>query len=122
MKTSKILVVIAVLITGIVFTSCTKDPGVSGKASVKGVVSNLDGNVNGALVYITYGATEKTDEYDNTTVTLEDGSYSFEGLTKGDYYIEASFLSDQGYKFISTGYMITIGSKKSEVIVDIELE
>lgn len=121
MKTNKLLI-IAALFIGFAISSCTKDPGPGGAATIMGTVTNTDGAVDGAVVYITYGTLEKADAYDNTTTTSSDGTYSIGGLAKGDYYVEASYVSEQGYTFISTGYSVTIGGKKSEVTVDIELE
>lgn len=122
MKTKNILILVAAILVIAFTTSCTKDPGAGGSASISGIIKNTDGEIAGAQVYITYDSAEKTDSYDNTTLTMADGSYSFEGLTKGDYYVEASYINDQGFSFVSTGYSVTIGSKKSELVIDIDLE
>lgn len=119
MKTN--ILIVAILSVAIFFTSCKKDPGMGGKAIISGVVSNSQGTVEGAVVSIAFGTTEATDTMSTSTTTAADGSYKFEGLTKGEYFIKSTYVDDAGISFESTGYAVTIGGKKSEVSLDIEL-
>lgn len=77
------------------FSSCTKDPGVGGKATITGTVMEEDWNINtGTLidsypaldqrVYIDYGADGFLDDDVRTNY---EGVYEFRWLRKGSYEI-----------------------------------
>jgi hypothetical protein len=122
LKTSKILSAILLTALVVAFTSCSKDEGFEGKAMIKGVATYPGGNAAGAIVTISFGATEATTDADYSTVTDASGNYSFESLTKGDYFVGASYTDDMGYSFQSGGSHVEIGEKKGEVTVDLVLE
>jgi hypothetical protein len=79
-----------------VFAGCSKDPGVGGKATIKGKVKVVEYNDNTCLptgneyygpeerVYIIYG---DNGFYDDDIRTGPDGSFEFRWLRKGDYTI-----------------------------------
>ena len=79
----------------ILFSACSKNPGVGGKASIYGVVNAIYVNedsfdtieVSGypdTRVYIVYG---DGNTQDDDTRTSPDGSFKFEFLNPGDYSI-----------------------------------
>ncbi len=82
----------------LLLAGCQKDPGVGGKAEIRGKVhvvewDNNTGNPTGnewyaaeARVYIVYGDHEF---YDDDTRTGPDGLYKFSWLRKGDYTVFA---------------------------------
>ena len=110
-----------VLVMGI--TSCSTSPGFAPKtAMIKGVVTYEGGNAAGAIISIAFDASEATSEFDYSTVANGNGEYSFEGLAKGKYYVDAEFTDNNGFTFTTGGYLIEIGGKKSEVSQDITLE
>ena len=112
---------IVLMIAGL-FTSCSEEVGLDTGATIKGVVTYVDGNAAGAFVYIKYDATAATAEYDQVTVADENGNYHFEGLNRGDYYLDATFTTSQGVEFDSPGYVVTVGAKDSEININFELE
>lgn len=73
------------------FTSCTPDPGLGGKATIKGKVAHHGLQIPNAMVYIKFGATdfpgESVSSYDKSTQTDGSGNYYFSGLKKGKYYL-----------------------------------
>jgi hypothetical protein len=106
--------------------SCSKSPGVGGKATIKGKVEaiyvkkgSFDTLEVGAVpehrVYIVYGdGAAQDDDYR----TSPDGSYKFEFLNPGDYKIYSfseSKLNASGLMEVS--YKVNVGKKETEVIV-----
>jgi len=72
-------------------TGCTK-PGMGGTASITGQVKHHDDIIPNADVYIKYGAEEQPgalSEYDAQTIADGGGTYIFEDLKKGKYYLYA---------------------------------
>ncbi len=105
--------------------SCEKDdPGMDGKKTIVGNVRYIDGNVEGATVYITFDATGATNTYDYTTTTDASGNYRFENLSKGDYFIDADYTDDLGFYFESAGAHIEIknSKEKEKITVNLVLE
>lgn len=96
MKSLSIQTVFCVLVLSLLFTSCKKDEGLGGGATIKGKVFVQDFNVLGALQGEYYGEEERVYiVYGNNTIysddmrTHFDGSYQFDFLTKGSYTIYA---------------------------------
>ncbi|NQV53367.1 MAG: carboxypeptidase regulatory-like domain-containing protein [Flavobacteriales bacterium] len=121
MKTIAKITTLAVLIVATVaFVSCTKDPGFGGKKAIIGTVT-LDGvAVEGADVNIAFDVTEATDVYNYTTVSDESGSYSFEAINPGSYYINATYMDDFGLEYSSPGVVVTVENKKDD-LADVNL-
>ena len=107
--------------------SCSKDPGVGGKATIKGYIIQEDWNINTGQfiddylapderIYIDYGADGFLDDDIRTNYN---GLYEFRWLRKGDYEIVA--YSDcptcpSGQEVIRIP--ITISDRKEVVEVD----
>jgi Carboxypeptidase regulatory-like domain len=124
MKTIKILalLVFASLLT---LTACKKEPGFEGKNNIKGTVSLNGAPVANAIVHIAFDTKEATTEYNASTVTAADGTYSFSALSKGDYFVNAEYsmvTNLMEITLMSLGAAVTIGSKKDDVTVDLTLE
>lgn len=121
---SVVLFAVAVLFSA----GCRKEEGLAGKKIVSGVVyfkngaSGSNDPATSATVFITYGATEDTGTYDQTTTTGSSGEYSVKGLQKGDYFIKASFTDPQGFLYSTPGYAVQINNKRTELKLDIVLE
>ncbi len=122
MKTIKSISVIMLAAITMTLTSCTKEEGFTGKGTISGVVTYPGGNASGAVVSIAFGSTSETTAYDYSTVTDSTGAYSFEALSKGDYFIDATYTDDLGYTFQTGGAHVELGSDKSEVTVNLALE
>jgi len=123
MKTNKIISLLLMVVVVMAFTACKKDPGAGGKKNLTGTVTYFDGAVAvGATVSIAYDATEATTEFNDVTLTGSDGTFSFEGLTKGDYYIDAEYVAEQikdgqDYAFACDGATVLIDKKKGDLDV-----
>lgn len=118
-----------VLAASLVMAGCKKEPGVGGKAEIRGKVyatewDNNTGNPTGDeyyvpeyRVYIVYGDHEF---YDDDTRTGPDGLYKFSWLRKGDYTV---FTYSECPTCDSTGFVqvvsetVEIGDKKEVVDV-----
>jgi len=127
MKAGKTIVLLAaslLLLAG----GCKKEPGVLGKKVISGTVYFKNGATGAneaapsAAVKIAYGTKGPVSGFDQTLLTGPDGTYSIEGLTKGDYFITAEYYDSHGFKYTTGGYSITINNKKQELKVDINLE
>lgn len=117
MKTN--IIIVAILSIAMFISSCTKEEGFGGKAIISGKVTYSQGAAEGAIISIAYGTLEATETFNTNTTAAADGSYKFEGLTPGDYYIHAKYVDSFGNTFHSTGYAITVGGKKSDIALDI---
>lgn len=123
-KNSIIIFILLVL----VFAGCKKKAGIGGKKTIYGTVTYKNGvtaafeNANTAIVHIAYGTKNATSSFDQSVAVDEAGSYHFDGLQKGDYFITAEFTDEHGFKYITAGYGITINYKKDKLAVDIELQ
>jgi hypothetical protein len=127
MKTLKTIFFFLLFITALI-AGCKKEEGIVGKKVVTGTVFFKNG-VTGtndpavsAIVCITYGATESTGTYDQTTTSNSEGIFTVKGLQKGNYYITADYTDIHGFRYTTPGYSITINNKKSELNLDIVLE
>ena len=107
--------------------SCSKDPGVGGKATVKGIIIKEDWNENtGQFTGISYPAPDEriyidysADGFlDDDVRTNYDGEFEFRWLRKGDYeivvYSECP-TCDSGQEAIRIP--VSIGDRKEEVDV-----
>ena len=105
-----------------VVTSCTEDEGFEGKASINGKVTYTNGTAAGAIVTVAFGATEVTNSVDYSTAAGADGSFSFNSLQKGNYYVDAVYTDANGHVFNTGGTVVEIGGAKNEVEVNLALK
>lgn len=110
-----------VIVAAFMITACS-EPGVGGKKEITGKVTYNGSVAEGAVVYITYDATEAGGEYDAATLTDASGMYHFDGLQKGDYYVDAEYTNQYGIEFHTAGFSVTINEKKGTVDLDIPLK
>lgn len=89
-----VFAVIVFIIMLTVFSSCTKEPGTGGLATIQGNVYAYNYSAFGTLVDSGYAAGEKVyiaygdnTGVDDNTDTDPDGNFSFKWLQKGDYKI-----------------------------------
>ena len=122
MKARFFLSLIAVTAFAMLFDACSKDPGFKGNKKISGSVTHDGTALPGAIVYITFDATSATDKYDYSTLTDASGNYSFEGLAKGDYYLDAEYTDSNNITLATPGYHVKLGSNKGEAVADITLE
>jgi hypothetical protein len=118
----KIKILMVVIVASFMLLSCAKEASVGGKKEIKGIISYTEGAAAGAEVFITYGATEASSNYDDVTVADASGNYKFDGLTVGEYYIDAVFVNELGIEFNTPGYLVVIEDKKGSLDVDITLD
>ena len=106
-----------------VVTSCTKDPGFDGKASIKGQVTYPGGAADFAIIQVAFDQSTATEDFDYTTAADASGNYSINQLAKGDYYVDAYYTDVlSGLTFNTGGYHVEIGGNKEDVTVDIALQ
>ena len=93
MKGNRFAVIVFILMLAS-FSSCTKEPGTGGLATIKGKVYAYNYNVYGELVDSGYAAGEKiyiaycdNTGVDDNTDSNPDGNFSFKWLQKGSYKI-----------------------------------
>ena len=122
MKTIKYMSVFVIAALTLSITSCTKEEGFTGKGKIEGTVTYPGGNASGAVVSIAFGATTETSDFDYSTVTDSTGKYSFEALSKGDYFVDATYTNSLGYTFQTGGAHVELGSDKSDATVNLELQ
>ena len=94
-KNEKMKNIFLLVIIGLVITSCTKEEGQGGSASIKGFVYEYKLNILGDTisrysaedqdVYIIYGNEDTF--YDDNIKTSYDGSFAFPYLQKGKYTV-----------------------------------
>ena len=119
--------IVAFFLLVLLFSSCKKKPGTGGQKTIYGSVSYKNGSTstfekaNAAMVHISYGTKNSTSNYDQTIVADEEGSFHFDGLKKGDYFISADYTDQNGFNYSTGGYAITINNKKDKLAVNIEL-
>jgi hypothetical protein len=119
----------SILLLGfIVLLACKKEAGPGGKNTIKGTVTFVNG-VSGsndaaamAQVSIAYGSSSSTTDFDKTVLANSDGSYSFEGLRKGDYFIKATYTDQHGFTYTDPGAIVTFNHRKKEAEANIILE
>ena len=103
-------------------TACSEEAGLGDGTTISGTVMFADGAAAGAIVYLSYGATEATSNYDQATVADANGAYNFAGLNKGDYFVDAVYTNNMGIEFNSPGFHVEIGGKSDEVNVNFNLK
>lgn len=113
---------IMAIVAMFMMTSCSEEVGLDEGTTIKGNVEYMDGVAAGAQVFLTYGATEATADYDQVTVADADGNYHFDGLNNGDYFIDAKYTTPQDIEFNSPGFLVTIGGENDAIIIDFDLE
>jgi len=115
-----------ILILGALMVSCTKSPGIGGKAKLTGTIEAIFvqkgsfdtlsiESIPDHRVYIVYGDGALQDD---DTRTSPNGGYKFEFLNPGDYKIytySESLLIPSRLEEVTT--KITIGKKDTEVTV-----
>ncbi len=121
MKTLKITTML-VIMTLLTVTSCKKEAGFEGKNNIKGIITMNGKAVPNAIVYLAFDTKEATTTYNATTVADAGGIYSFSGLNKGDYFVDAEYTNDSEIKLESAGAKVTIGKKKGDITVDLTLQ
>jgi hypothetical protein len=127
MKTIKSISIIILAVIAVAVSSCSKDAGFNGNSTIKGNVTNDSGAVvKGAIVSLAFGASAPTTSYNYSTLTDVNGNYSFNDLTKGNYYVNASYnlYVDQGQSFtlLSGGAVVNLGGDKSSATVNLVVQ
>lgn len=121
-------ITIVFLLFVLIFPACKKKAGLGGKKTIYGTVTYKNGatsafeTANTAMVHIAYGTKNATSDYDQTVVVDEAGTYHFDNLRKGDYFITAEFTDEHGFKYTTGGYGVTVYNKKEKLAVDIKLQ
>ena len=121
MKTIKITFIF-MMVSMFMLSSCSKEPGFEGQNKIKGIVTYKGSPVANAIVHIAFNKKEVTSEFNSSTATDAGGNFSFSALSKGDYYLEADYTNPSLFKFKSGGAHVTIGTKKEDVTVNLELQ
>lgn len=113
------------LLSLLLFSACSKEPGEGGSASISGKVFGYDINTSGIVtdsayagdyrVYISYGDNGAADNDVRTSYT---GEYTFKGLRKGKYKVYVFSQCDtctfnQNY----TVQQVEITSNKQEMVL-----
>jgi hypothetical protein len=122
MKTIKLILPVLIALSLLFATSCSKDEGFDSKKEISGRVSYTDGVAAGAIVSVTFGASASNGNVDFTTTTGADGTYSFGGLEKGDYYMDATYTDPRGFVFETAGAHVEIKNTKKNLTVDFVLQ
>lgn len=125
MKTLKIT--LAIITAGLMFsfTGCQKEAGTGGKAHIHGHTEHHGDHIEGVLVKIWYGkksVANTSEDADNNTQTNHDGEFEFENLTRGNYFLHASYTSPGDGEKYEAGKSVKIEEKSQEVSVELELE
>jgi hypothetical protein len=118
---------IAAIIICCCFISCSKSPGIGGKAKINvHVIKSIDNdnalNLPNTAVMVLYNGKSFPGinaHGDDSTQTNDDGLAIFEDLKRGDYYFFVNTtISDS---LFSGGHFTTVESRKGEVHVVIDL-
>ena len=121
MKTIK-LSIILLFVSVFAITSCSKDAGFEGTNTIKGAVLQGTTPVAGAIVHIAFGTKSETTTFDATTITDASGNYKFQGLQKGDYFVDAEYTTNLNILLSSGGAAVTLGGTKGEITVDLTVQ
>lgn len=121
MKTLKISFIL-LFISVFAITSCSKEAGFEGTNTIKGSVLKGGTPTAGAIVHIAFGTKDATTTFDATTITDASGAYKFEGLQKGDYFVDADYTTNLNILLSSGGAAVTLGGTKGEVTVDLTVQ
>jgi hypothetical protein len=121
--------ILFLLLTSVLFFSCSKDPGIGGTSSISGKVFLRDFNASFTTLYGEYYAHEQRvylvygdDEmYSQDTRTHYDGTYRFERLKKGKYTVyayskDSTQTSPSGY--IPVKKIVEITKNNQHIILD----
>lgn len=112
----------------LLFGACKKEAGPGGKNTIKGTVqfkNGVSGNNDAAPraeISIAYGSNSSTSSFDQTILADSDGTYKFEALRKGDYFIKATFTDEYGFKYSNAGSIVNFNHRKKEAEVNMVLE
>ena len=113
----KIKAVITILFAAILLASGCKKEGLGGNKSIEGIIYYKDGVVPpntvapGTSVFITYNSRVSTGTVDETLTTDSNGHYSVRGLTKGDYFISAEYITSSGFRYTTKGHTVNLDNK-----------
>jgi hypothetical protein len=125
----KVIIGLSFLLLLSIIGGCKKKvAGAGGKNSITGSVlfkngvSGINDPATKARVSIAYGTKEVTSAFDQTILTDADGSYKFEGLNNGDYFIKAEYTDANGFNYNDPGISISFENKKKNLEVNIILE
>lgn len=121
MKTLKTTIIL-IMVSMFMFASCSKEPGFEGKNNIKGVVTMNGAPVANAIVHIAFNQKVGDGTFDASAATDATGKYILPALSKGDYYLEAEYTNAMQITFKSAGTHVTIGSKKEDITVNMELK
>ena len=121
MKTLKITALL-IMVSLLTLTACKKEPGFADATNIKGMVTYKGTPLANAIVSLAFNTKEVTTKFDATTITDANGKYSFSGLNKGDYFIDAEYNNDLSIKLTSGGAKVTIGGKKGDLTVDLTVQ
>jgi type 1 fimbria pilin len=115
-----------------VLQGCEEDPGPNGNAHIHGtVVEHSDDpgaddhtGLSGSTVFIWYGQTTEDGDPDDMSTTNASGTFDFENMSKGDYFLRAEYIDDHdGVEVHLEGHAtVSIEKKAEEVEVVIEVE
>lgn len=102
----------AILVAMLLWEGCTEE-GIGGEASISGQISHHDEPIPGAAVYIKYGANElpgiQASDYDDQTLASPvDGSYGFDNLEKGSYYLFSKGYDSQIFDSVLGGIAVIL--------------
>src|ERR1041384_7561095 len=98
--------------------ACKKTAGPGGKNSISGSVlyktptSSADEPAPMATVSIAYGTDQPASSFDQTILANSDGTFKFEGLQKGKYYLEAKYTDSHGFNYSAGGAAVEFFHKK----------
>lgn len=124
----KRIIHIAFVFLVLIAASCKKEAGIGGRKTITGTVHYKNGATgtmeiaNGATVMICYGTKTFSSAYDQTVLADANGEYHIDGLQKGDYFVTAEFTDMHGFKYTTTGYGITIETRKGNLTLDVDLQ
>jgi len=119
---------LAFLLLLVLAGACKKTAGPGGKNSIGGAVyyktptSSNDEPAPMATVSIAYGTDQPTTSFDQTILANSDGTYKFEGLQKGKYYIEAKYTDSHGFNYSAGGGAVEFHHKKKHAEITFVLE
>ncbi len=108
-----------ILVLLLFLTSCSKDEGVDGKASVSGTVAHHETIIPYAIVYIQYGSQgfpgSSPSLYEQSVMADKDGNYIIDDLAKGAYYLYATGYDISISDSVFGGIPINIEKRKEQV-------
>jgi hypothetical protein len=125
---SKFSIAFCLVTIMVLFNACKKEEGPGGKNTIGGTVYFKNG-VTGrddaapmATISIDYGTDQASTNFDKTILSNSDGTYNFNGLRKGDYFLTASYTDEHGFKYTTKGVLITFNHRKKHAEINFVLE